>query len=104
MRTSLHFDTHAFVEAFVNAKTEEAKAEVLAETMVRIDEKTSSKVDHRFDKAKDELVTKLYLDNKIKDIDIRIKNLQIKIYLALGGLCAFLTTVMLTILPLMLKR
>ena len=52
---------------------------------------------HPFVKATEELITKMYLDNQLKDM-------KIKIYLTIGGLGVFLTTVILGILPFILKQ
>ena len=98
------FDTHAFIKSFINAKTDEEKAEILAKTIVEVKDEANNKVEMKFEKAKDDLVTKLYLDNKIKEIDVKLKETQIKMYVAVGGLGVFLTTVMLGILPFILRH
>ena len=75
---------------------------IMTNTVLNAD--ANNKVEMKFEKAKDDLVTKLYLDNKIKEIDVKLKDSQIKMYVAIGGLGVFLTTVMLGILPFILKH
>jgi len=97
MQIGYNFDTHSFIKEFLNAKTEEEKAEILAKTISEIKNESNYKIELKFEKAKEDLVTKMYLDNQLKDM-------QIKIYLTIGGLGVFLTTVILGILPFILKQ
>ena len=118
MQAGYTFDTHEFVKAFINCKTDEEKAEILVKTFATVKHESSQIIEEKFDKAKDELSTKhdvLLVKQDIllvkKDIllvkeELRtdIKNLEIKMYIIAGGLAMFLTTVMLGILPFILKH
>jgi hypothetical protein len=70
------FDTHAFVKAFVNAKTDEEKAEILAKNITEtrqensvIIDNTRKIVDDKFEKSKNEIVTK----KDLKETELLLK-------------------------------
>ena len=111
MQAGYTFDTHEFVKAFINCKTDEEKAEILVKTFATIKHESSQIIEEKFDKAKDELSTKhdvLLVKQDIllvkEELRTDIKNLEIKMYIIAGGLAMFLTTVMLGILPFILKH
>ena len=104
MQAGYTFDTHEFVKAFINCKTDEEKAELLVKTFATVKHESSQIIEEKFDKAKDELSTKHDVLLVKEELRTDIKNLEIKMYIIAGGLAMFLTTVMLGILPFILKH
>ena len=94
--STLAFDTHAFIKAFINAKTEEEKAEILAKTIAETREEGVLKIEKKFDKAKDELVTK-------KDLDVAINVLKIEMLKWMFGMLAGQLTLIVIILKFFFK-
>ncbi len=120
------FDTHAFVKMFVNAKTDEERGEILANTISQTRQENVIIVEKQLRKTTSQLEAKQNIDTiearkemssiqkdiielrkEVKEIELKIAQLEIrmtnKFYIAFGCFAVFLTTVILGVLPFVLK-
>lgn len=120
-----HFDTHQFIKTFLVSKNDEEKAETIAHEFTDVRSDVAVVIDRKFEEAKSELATKSDLASEKSDLKGEITELRSelrteaskirgeissletrltnKFYLAVGGLAVFMTTLIVGILPMILR-